>query len=84
MHTLAEALRFSFPFGGVPLASMGISQVGGPLGQIAAVGGVILVTWVVFQLGVLIGVGWTTLNERKGDDATAGLPCGCSGRHLRP
>ena len=30
-HTLAEALRFSFPFGGVPLATMGISQVSGPL-----------------------------------------------------
>ena len=55
MHTLAEALRFSFPFGGVPLASMGISQVGGPFGQIAAIGGVILVTWVVFQLGVIGG-----------------------------
>ncbi len=63
MYTLAEALRFSFPFGGVPLASMGISQVGGPLGQIAAIGGVILVTWVVFQLGVLGGVGLSMLGR---------------------
>ena len=67
MHTLAEALRFSFPFGGVPLASMGISQVGGPLGPIAAVGGVILVTWTVFQLGCLIGVAWTTMTHRMAD-----------------
>lgn len=53
LHTLAEALRFSFPFGGVPLASLGISQVGGPLAPVVGVGGVILVTWVVFQLGTL-------------------------------
>ncbi len=50
-HTLAEALRFSFPFGGVPLASLGISQVGGPFLGVARIGGVILITWLVFQLG---------------------------------
>lgn len=50
-HTLVEALRFSFPFGGVPLATLGISQVAGPLAGIARVGGVILLTWVVFQIG---------------------------------
>lgn len=50
-HTLAEALRFSFPFGGAPLASLGISQVAGPFGGVARLGGVILVTWLVFQLG---------------------------------
>ena len=50
-HTLVEALRFSFPFGGVPLATLGISQVAGPLSGIARVGGVILITWVVFQIG---------------------------------
>ncbi|HEX4984382.1 MAG TPA: apolipoprotein N-acyltransferase [Ilumatobacteraceae bacterium] len=50
-HTLVEVVRFSFPFGGVPLASLGISQAGGPLLGVARVGGVILITWVVFQLG---------------------------------
>ncbi len=50
-HTLVEALRFSFPFGGIPLATMGMSQVGGPLVDVVRVGGVILLTWVVFQLG---------------------------------
>ena len=39
-HTLVEALRFSFPFGGVPLASLGIAQAAGPVGRIARVGGV--------------------------------------------
>jgi apolipoprotein N-acyltransferase len=53
--SLVEALRFSFPFGGVPLASLGISQVSGPLAGIARVGGVILITWVVFSLGFAIG-----------------------------
>jgi apolipoprotein N-acyltransferase len=50
-HTLVEALRLSFPFGGVPLATLAMSQVGGPLIGVAAVAGVIGLTWVVFQLG---------------------------------
>lgn len=54
-HTLVEALRFSFPFGGVPLASMGIAQVSGPLAGVARIGGVILITWIVFQVGFLLG-----------------------------
>jgi apolipoprotein N-acyltransferase len=54
-HSLVEAMRFSFPFGGVPLASLGIAQVAGPLGGLARVGGVILITWVVFQLGFALG-----------------------------
>lgn len=58
-HALAEALRFSFPFGGVPLATIGMSQVGGPVVDIVRVGGVILLTWFVFQVAmgsvVLVG-----------------------------
>ncbi len=57
-HTLIEAVRFSFPFGGVPLASMGISQVSGPLAGTARIVGVIGVTWVVFQLGAAVAE-WT-------------------------
>lgn len=53
-HTLVEALRFSFPFGGVPLASLGIAQVGGPVASVAAVGGVIALTWLVFQVGFAV------------------------------
>jgi len=55
-HTLAEALRFSFPFGGVPLASLAISQAAGPLLPIVRVGGALLLTWVVFQIGFALGV----------------------------
>lgn len=53
-HTLAEAVRLVVPFGGVPLATLGISQVAGPLAALARVGGVLLVTWVTFQIGVTL------------------------------
>ncbi len=70
-HTLVEALRFSFPFGGVPLASMGIAQVAGPFAGVARIGGVILITWIVFQIGFLLGdlirVGWSRFAARSSD-----------------
>ncbi len=50
-HTLAEALRFSFPFGGVPLASLAIGQAGGPFLGVVRVGGALLLTWFTFQIG---------------------------------
>lgn len=53
-HVLVEALRFSWPFGGAPLASLGISQSVSPLGSLARVGGVVLVSWVVWQLGTAL------------------------------
>lgn len=50
-HTLAEALRFCFPFGGVPLASLAISQSAGPFVGVVRVGGPLLLTWLTFQIG---------------------------------
>lgn len=50
-HTLAEALRLVLPFGGVPLATLPIGQAAGPLAGVVRFGGVILLTWVVFQIG---------------------------------
>jgi apolipoprotein N-acyltransferase len=70
-HSLVEALRFSFPFGGVPLASLGISQAGGPLAGIARVGGVILITWVVFQVGFAAGVLITAARRTERVDPVA-------------
>lgn len=49
-HTLAEALRLSFPFGGVPLSTLAISQSRSPLARLSPVGGVILVTFAVFLI----------------------------------
>lgn len=63
-HTLVEAVRFSFPFGGVPLATLGISQVGGPLSGVVRVGGVILLTWVTFQFGFAIVPGIRAARRR--------------------
>ena len=54
LHTLAEALRFSFPFGGVPLASLAIGQADSPVATLARLGGPLLLTWFVFQIGFLI------------------------------
>lgn len=69
-HTLVEALRFSFPFGGVPLATLGISQVGGPLSGVARVGGVVLLTWVTFQFGFAILPAIRTARQRIGLEAS--------------
>lgn len=52
-HTIAEIVRIAVPFGGVPLATIGISQAGGPLLGVARVGGVTALTWIVFQLGIV-------------------------------
>ena len=53
-HTLAEIVRIAVPFGGIPLASLGISQAAGPLLGVARIGGVTLLTWVVFQVGFAV------------------------------
>lgn len=75
-HALAEALRMSFPFGGVPLATLGISQVGGPFAGVARVGGVILLTWVTFQIGMVLPALLRTLIDSvrgaDGDDGDDG------------
>lgn len=50
-HALVEAVRLAVPFGGVPLATLAIGQASGPLVGIARVGGVILLSWAVLQIG---------------------------------
>lgn len=49
-HTLVEALRFSFPFGGIPLASIAIAQSSSPLARLAPLGGVIAITYATFRI----------------------------------
>lgn len=53
-HGLVEALRFSWPFGGVPLASLAISQAQSPFIPLVRVVGVIGITWFVWQAAVLL------------------------------
>lgn len=70
-HTLVEVVRMSFPFGGVPLATLGISQAGGPLLGAARLGGVILLTWIVFQIGSALArpvADVVALLARRGDN----------------
>jgi len=56
--TVAEAVRFFWPFGGVPLASLGISQAASPLSETARLGGVILITWLTFLAGSALAAAW--------------------------
>ena len=53
-HTMAEALRFSFPFGGVPLATLPIAISPTRLADISAIGGPILATWFVLQTSAVV------------------------------
>jgi len=48
---LAEAARWSWPFGGVPLAHLAMGQVDSPLGQAARLGGSLLVVVLVVVVG---------------------------------
>lgn len=79
-HALAEALRFSFPFGGIPLATLGMSQVGGPFVGVVRVGGVILLTWFIFQIGFALAALAPSVVAfaRRSDRARDGLPQGAS------
>ena len=53
-HVLVEATRLALPCGGVPLATLGIAQVAGPLATTARVGGVIVLSWITWQIAALI------------------------------
>ena len=63
-HTLVEILRLSFPFGGVPLATVGIAQVSGPLQGVARLGGVIALTWITWQIATLVAT-WRRPTELR-------------------
>ena len=51
---LTEALRASWPFGGVPVPTVAQTQVGGPLLQAARVGGELLITALVVVAGIAL------------------------------
>lgn len=48
---LAELVRWSWPFGGVPLANLAIGQVAGPLAPVLRVGGALLLLLVTMIVG---------------------------------
>jgi apolipoprotein N-acyltransferase len=49
--TLAELLRWTWPFGGVPLANLAVGQVSGPLWPVLRVGGSLLLVLVTVLAG---------------------------------
>ena len=51
---LAEFLRWSWPFGGVPLATMAMGQVSGPLAHVVRIGGPLLLTALTAAAGVTL------------------------------
>jgi apolipoprotein N-acyltransferase len=64
-HVLIEAVRLCFPFGGVPLASLAISQAASPLVGVVRVGGVLLLAWLVWQLAALAAAAAVRLRQAR-------------------
>jgi len=54
LHALAELLRWSVPFGGVPLASLGIAMADSPVAPAARLGGPLLLTLIVLTTGFAV------------------------------
>jgi apolipoprotein N-acyltransferase len=63
--TLAEALRMTWPFGGLPLGGVFLGQAGGPLVQLARLGGPLLITAGVWAGGVAAATIVTWLRARR-------------------
>jgi apolipoprotein N-acyltransferase len=55
---LGELLRWTWPFGGVPLATLAQSQAAAPIGQTARIGNAILVSGLVAIGGVALSAAW--------------------------
>lgn len=68
--TLAEAVRMTWPFGGLPLGGVFLGQADGPLLQLARIGGPLLLTAGVWAGGV--GVATLVVGIRRSRVATAG------------
>jgi apolipoprotein N-acyltransferase len=62
--TLAEALRMTWPFGGLPLGGVFLGQADGPLLQLARIGGPLLLTAGVWAGGVALATAVTWVAAR--------------------
>jgi apolipoprotein N-acyltransferase len=51
---LTELLRWSWPFGGVPLSSLAVGQVAGPLAPVLRLGGALLLVEITVIVGVAL------------------------------
>ena len=55
--TLAEAVRMTWPFGGLPIGGVFLGQAGGPLLDLARLGGPLALTLAVWTGGVAVAAG---------------------------
>jgi apolipoprotein N-acyltransferase len=77
--TLTEAVRMTWPFGGLPLGGVFLGQAGGPLLQLARLGGPLLVTAAVWACGVAAAtvVTWTVARVRQVERPLPALAGAC-------
>lgn len=72
-NTVLEAVRMSWPFGGVPLGGVFLGQAGGPLVQLARLGGPLLLTAGVWAGGVALATLASWLVARRHHGAAPSL-----------
>jgi apolipoprotein N-acyltransferase len=70
--TLAEALRITWPFGGLPLGGVFLGQADGPLVELARLGGPLLITAGVWAGGVAVATLVTRAAARRARSGTSG------------
>ncbi|MGY6501949.1 MAG: apolipoprotein N-acyltransferase [Acidimicrobiales bacterium] len=63
---LAEATRWAFPFGGVPLATIPHGQVAGPLAEVVRVAGPVLLVMVTVVAGQALASAWRRQHRAAG------------------
>ena len=68
---VAESLRASWPWGGVPVPTIAQTQVGGPLAPVARLGGELLITATVVVAGIALHAAWRRRWLPAGACATA-------------
>ena len=81
--TLAEALRMTWPFGGLPLGGVFLGQAHGPLVQLARLGGPLLITAGVWATGVAVATlaSWAWARRRgAGGPSLVGVAVVTGGR----
>jgi apolipoprotein N-acyltransferase len=72
--TLAESLRMTWPYGGLPLGGVWLGQADGPLLQLARLGGPLLLTAGVWAGGVALATVVVWLRARQRDVLRPALP----------
>ena len=63
---LAEALRWAFPFGGVPLATIPQGQVTGPFAEVVRIAGPLLLVVVTVVAGQALAAAWRRQHQAAG------------------